>query len=463
MPPTADSSPTGQISPTGAISPTGEIVDYVLSAKASDLPDDVREEGLRSFFNIFGCTIGGARHPAVETTWAALKPFAGASQVTLIGRGERTDALTGALLNTLASSIATNDDTHAEAIVHPSGPVMAAVLAVAERQTVTGADLLTAFTLGVEVVCRLSKAVSVAPAKGNISWSQTGICCGVGAALAASRLLGLDGNATRQAVGHAASQASGLRAAHGTMCTAMMPAVAGQTGLRAAYFAKAGVTSTPVAIEHRYGFVNCFAETGDIDALTGRLGRHFEILGNTYKPFPCGIVINPLIDATLQVRAEHKIDPAQVERISMRANPGALALCDRRHPKDEFEGQVSLYQWVAAAMLRGKAGIAEGSEAAIKDAAIAAYRERIFAVADASVPIDGVDMTITLKDGRTIEKRLRDCIGSKGRPMTDKQLETKFSSLCAGSLPADRVLKLISDSWMLETLPDAAALIRGTI
>ena len=84
MPPTADSSPTGQISPTGAISPTGEIVDYVLSAKASDLPDDVREEGLRSFFNIFGCTIGGARHPAVETTWAALKPFAGASQVTLI-------------------------------------------------------------------------------------------------------------------------------------------------------------------------------------------------------------------------------------------------------------------------------------------------------------------------------------------------------------------------------------------
>ena len=449
------------MSATPETSATGRIVDYVLRAKASDIPAAVRKEGLRSFFNILGCTVGGARHPAVDTTWAMMKPFAGAPRATLIGRAERTDALTAALINTLASSIATNDDTHAEAIVHPSGPVMAAVLAVAEQKAVTGSELLTAFTLGVEVVCRLSKAVSVAPAKGNIAWSQTGICCGTGAALAASRLLGLDRNATRQAVGHAASQASGLRAAHGTMCTAMMPAVAGQSGLRAAYFARGGVTSTTVALEHRFGFMSTFAETAHLDHLTGGLGERFEILGNTYKPFACGIVINPLIDATLQVRAEQSIDWNQVERISMRCNPGALALCDRRHPKDEFEGQVSLYHWVAAAMIRGKAGIAEGADAAIEDAGIAQFRERIFAVADPAIPIDGVDMTITLQGGRAIEKRLRDCIGSKGRPMTDAQLEAKFESLATGALPAERSKRLIADCWRLETLPDAAQLIRG--
>ena len=442
-------------------SATGQIVDYVLRAKASDIPAAVRKEGLRSFFNSLGCTVGGARHSAVDATWAALKPFAGAPKATLVGRGERTDALTAALINTLASSIATNDDTHAEAIVHPSGPVMAAVLAVAEQKTVTGAELLTAFTLGVEVVCRLSKAVSVAPAKGKIAWSQTGICCGVGAALAASRLLGLDGHATRQAVGHAASQASGLRAAHGTMCTAMMPAVAGQSGLRAAYFAQGGVTSTPVALEHRYGFAATFAETSHLAFLTGGLGERFEVLGNTYKPFPCGIVINPLIDAALQARAEHAIDAAAVEKIAMQCSPGALALCDRRHPKDEFEGQVSLYHWVAAAMIRGRAGIAEGSDAAIKDAGIAQFRERIFAVANVAIPIDGVDMTITLKSGKVIEKKLRDCIGSKGRPMTDAQLEAKFASLAAGVLPAARTKQLIADCWRLEALPDAAALIRA--
>ncbi len=450
---------------TTETSATGEIVDYVLSARASDLPAPVRKEGLRSFFNILGCTVGGAKHEAIDATWAALAPFAGGAQATLIGRGQRTDALTACLVNTLSSSICTNDDTHAEAIVHPSGPIMAAVLAVAERQQVSGAELLAAFTLGVEVVCRLSKAVSVAPAKGNIAWSQTGITCGVGAALAASRLLGLDGMQTRQAVGHAASQASGLRAAHGTMCTAMMPAVAGQTGLRAAYFAKAGVTSSAVVIEHRYGFFNCFAETSHAASLTQGLGQHFEILGNTYKPYPCGIVINPLIDCALKMRHEHAINPAEVERIAMKTHPGALALCDRRHPQDEFEGQVSLYQWVAAAMQRGRAGIAEGKAAAIKDPAITAFRERIFATADAAIPIDGVDMAITLKGGtlkggRTLEKRLRDCIGSRGRPMTDQELETKFRSLADGVLPTARADKLIADCWRLETLPDASALVR---
>ena len=446
---------------TTETSATGQIVDYVLGAKAADLPARVRKEGLRSFFNILGCAVGGARHEAIDATWKSLAPFAGEGQVTMIGRGARTDALTGCLINTLASSISTNDDTHAEAIVHPSGPVMASVLAVAERQKVTGAELLAAFTLGVEAVCRLSKAISVAPAKGDIAWSQTGISCGVGAALAASRLLGLNGDQTRQAVGHAASQASGLRAAHGTMCTAMMPAVAGQSGLRAAYFAQAGVTSTPVVLEHRYGFFNCFAETPHAASLTGGLGEHFEILGNTYKPFPCGIVINPLIDCALQMRAGHAINPAEVERISMLAHPGALALCDRRHPKDEFEGQVSLYQWVAAAMLRGKAGIAEGKTAAIEDPAITAYRERVFATADASIPIDGVDMTMTLKGGRTLEMKLRNCIGSRGRPMTDKELEAKFRSLAEGVLPAARADKLIADVWKLETLPDASVLVRA--
>ena len=439
---------------------TERITRYVLETKPAELPVAVRKEGLRSFVNVLGCTVGGARHTAVERTWAALKPFAGAGQVTLIGRGQRSDALTACLVNTFASSINTFDDTHAEAIVHPSGPVMAAVLAVAERRPVTGADLLAAFTLGVEAVCRLSKAVSVAPARGNIAWSQTGICCGVGAALAASRLLALDATTARRAVGHAASQASGLRAAHGTMCTAMMPALAGQSGLRAVYLAAAGVTSAESVIEARYGFAGCFAETPNLAALAEGLGERFEILGNTYKPFPCGIVINPLIDAALQLRSEHAIDPARIERIDIKAGPGALALCDRRHPKDEFEGQVSLYHWIAAAFVRGRAGVPEGQDAAIGDPALKAFRERIFAVADPSIPIDGVDMEVTLAGGEVLMKRLRECIGSKGRPMTDTDISAKFEGLAREVLSVERTRALIDAAWRLESLPDASVVAR---
>ena len=442
-----------------AIAATTRIVDFVLNTRPSDLPEAVRKEGLRSFVNVLGCTYGGARHDAIERTWAALRPFAGAGQATLLGRQARTDALTAALINTLASSINTYDDTHAEAIVHPSGPVMGAVLAVAEQTPVSGRDLLAAFILGVEVVCRLSKAVSVAPAKGSIAWSQTGICCGVGAALAASRLLGLDSRAARQAVGHAGSQASGLRVAHGTMCTAMMPAHAGQSGLRAAYLAAAGVTSSERVIEGRYGFAECFAAAPALEALTGRLGEHFEILGNTYKPFPCGIVINPLIDAALQIRARDALDPLRIARVEMQASPGALALCDRRHPKDEFEGQVSLYHWVAAAFLRGRAGIADGTDAAIRDPAIAAFRERIFATANPAIPIDGVDMTVALTDGRKLALSLRDCIGSRGRPMTDAELGAKFEQSAAQALEAADSRRMRDAAWRLESLPDVRAVI----
>jgi 2-methylcitrate dehydratase PrpD len=151
--------------------------------------------------------------------------------VTLIGRSQRADALAAAIINTLSCSINSFDDTHAEAIVHPSGPVMAAVLAVAEMQPVTGADALAAFVLGIETVCRLSKAISVAQAYGDIAWSQTGVTCGVGAALATARLMQLDLGTARMAAGIAAAGASGIRALHGSMCTAALPAFAGQSGL----------------------------------------------------------------------------------------------------------------------------------------------------------------------------------------------------------------------------------------
>src|SRR5208283_2566889 len=185
-----------------------------------DLPIEVRVEARRAFLNILGCMLGGARHETVDAVDAAFGPFAGPPKATLI--------------NCLASSVHSFDDTHALAIVHPSGPVAAAALAVAELRPISGANFLAAFALGIETVCRVSMAVSVAPARGTIAWSQTGIAGGLGAAVAAGKLLGLDEDGMRRAIGIAASQAAGMRVMHGTMTTALMPAQAAQTGLAAA-------------------------------------------------------------------------------------------------------------------------------------------------------------------------------------------------------------------------------------
>ncbi len=441
---------------------TRDLTRFVLETRLADLPAPVLAEGKRSLVNIVGCAVGGGTHDAVNRAWAGLEPFAGQAQASLMGRPERTDAMTAAFLNTLASSVYTFDDTHAEAIVHPSGPVMAAVLAVAEMRPITGAEALAAFILGVEAVCRLSKAVSVAPAKGNIAWSQTGIACGTGAALAAARLLRLDLVTARTAVGIALSQASGIRALHGTHCTPVMPANAGQAGLRGAYLAEAGFTSSKTAIEARYGFAASFAETPHLAYVTEGLGAHYEILGNTYKPYPCGIVIHPLIDAALEIAREHKTTANGVTSVAISANPTAMALCYRRHPTGEFEGQVSLYQWVAAALARGRAGIAEGTDAAIADPAIRALRDRIEVTVDAAIPHDGADVTVVLAGGQSATRSIRNCIGSRGRPMTDAELDTKVRQAADGVLDAARTEQLIAHCRGLETLADAARLIQAT-
>jgi 2-methylcitrate dehydratase PrpD len=440
---------------------TARLADYAVDARAADLPEAARRETLRSFVNIFGCMVGGARHEAVERAERALLPFAGAAQATVVGRGKRTDALLASLLNCLSSSVHTYDDTHAEAIIHPSGPMAAVGFALAERRPVLGADFLLAFHLGVEAACRLSKAVSVAPAKGDIAWSQTGICCGIGAAIAAGKLLGLDRRGMRRAIGIAAAQASGVRAMHGSMCTPMMPALAAQAGLRAALLAEAGFTSSETSLEARYGFAACFADKANLAAVADGLGERFEILANTYKPYPCGIVIHPMIDACLQLKAEHAIDAAEVEAVAIRAAPAALALCDRPRPKDEFEAQVSLQHWVAAALVRGRAGVRECSAAAIAEPAIAALRARVTATADPAVAPDATDRTVRLRDGRRLERRLSHCIGSAGRPMTDLELEAKFAGLAEEALAPEAAARLIAECWRLDELADAATLVRA--
>ena len=440
---------------------TREIAAYVAGAHRADLPKAVAHEATRSFVNILGCTLGGARHDSVEIVWRTLAPFQGAAKATLIARGAKTDALNACLMNGLASSAHTFDDTHAEAIIHPSGPVMAAALAVAEMRPVSGVDLLLAFALGVEVNCRISKAVSVAPAKGDIAWSQTGIVAGIGAAVAAAKLLGFDAAQTATGIGHAAAFGAGIRVAHGTMCMPFMPAHAGQMGLRAALLTAQGFTASDVTLEGKNGFVSTFAKEGYLDHASGGLGMRFEILGNTYKPYPCGIVIHPIIDACLALKAEHKLRHADIAGVAVRANPTAMALCYRRHPETDLLAQVSLYHWAASALVHGAARIEEGSKTAIRAPAVVALRDRIEVTTDASVAPDAAEVVVTLKDGRALRQAIAHGVGSRSNPMTDAQLSQKFRDLAALTLSRDEAEPLLEMSWKVHELPDAAALLRA--
>ena len=169
---------------------TRKLAQFIIAARFEDLPEPVRHEGARTLLNWVGCAIGGSRHETVAKAMAALLPFFGPPQATLLGRPERVDALHAALLNGISSHVLDFDDTHIETAIHPAAPVAPAILALAEHRPVSGRDFMTALVIGIETAFWIGKAVT--PAHYDAGWHITGSVGVFGAAAAAGKLLGLN-------------------------------------------------------------------------------------------------------------------------------------------------------------------------------------------------------------------------------------------------------------------------------
>jgi len=224
--------------------------------------------------------------------------------------------------------------------------------------------------------------------------------------------------------------------------------------------AERGFTASPVALEGNYGFLEVFAEHPHVPTLAGDLGERFEILRNTYKPYPCGIVIHPILDACLRLKREHTLDYREIDRVAVRASPSAMALSDRRNATDEFQTHVSLYHWVAVAFIRGTARTTDMLTEVALDPVIVAFQDRITAVRDDALTPDAAEVLVTLRDGQKLTQRIAHCIGSESEPMTDEQLEEKFLDLAEISIGVERGRKLIAACRAIETASDVGAIAR---
>lgn len=430
---------------------------FVAESRWSDIPEATRHEGKRALLNWLGCAIGGSRSDTVDRALAALDPFSGPRRATLIGRSERVDPLTAALLNGLASNILDYDDTHMKTVIHPSVPVAAAVLAMAEHRAITGAELLHAFILGVEVECRIGNAVS--PEHYARGWHITATCGVLGAAAAAGKLLGLDTPRMTWALGIAATQASGLTAMMGSMSKSYSMGHAAKSGLLAALLAERDFTSSERALEAPRGFAHVLSRSVSLNELTDRLGETWELSWNAYKPFPCGIVLHAAIDGCVQLRNEHGLTPEGIERVDTWLHPLALDLAGKPLPTTGLEGKLSVYHAVAVALLYGKAGVAEFTDECVRRAEVISLRQKVTATPDEKIDKAAARLRIVLKDGRTLERDVPHAIGSLEKPMTDRELEEKFRALAAGSAwDAHEVTRLV---WSLDALEHAAQIVRG--
>lgn len=438
---------------------TRTLARWIVSARPQDIPAAVKKEATRTFLNYMGCAVGGSHHETVDIAIAALKDFSGPAQATILGRKERLDILHASLINGISSHVLDYDDTHLRTIIHPGGPVVSAILALSEMKPVNGTDFLTALIVGVEAECRIGNAVY--PAHYTTGWHITGTTGVFGAAAASGKLLGLTEQQMLYALGLAATQPVGLQEMFGTMTKSFHPGRAAQNGLTSALMAQRNYTSSLQSLEAKYGWGNVVSSSRNYAEITDKLGTVYETALNTYKPFACGIVMHPTIDGCIQLRNEHKLTAAQIDRIELRVHPLVLELTGKKTPAIGLEGKFSIYHAAAIAIVEGAGGDAQFSDRAVQLREVVALRDRVSTTIDPAIKEDQVRIAIVLKDGRRLEKFVEHAVGSKDHPMSDSDLETKFHGLADGILNRDRVNRLIDLCGKLETTANVSTIARA--
>lgn len=441
---------------------TAELAEWIVGLGTGDIPDEVRTEGVRTFVNWIGCAVGGADHPTVDAALRALAPFSGPAKATVLGRGERLDIMHAALVNGISSHVLDYDDTHLKTIIHPAGPVASALLALAEERSISGADFLAALIVGVEVECRLGNAVY--PEHYDVGWHITGTTGVFGAAAACGRVMGLSPQQMRWALSLAATQSSGLREMFGTMTKSFHPGAAAQNGLKAALLAEAGYDSSEQGIEANRGWANVLSTKRDYGEVLDDLGTRWEALLNSYKPFACGIVIHPTIDGCQQIREEvGEARAREIETVELTTHPLVLELTGKTAPKTGLEGKFSVYHSAACALLRGDGAPTAFTDEVVNLPELVDLRGRVHATADTAMHEASVHIKVTFRDGEVLEKHVERAIGSKDRPLSNEQLETKFLNQARLVVGEEVAASLLAKSWTIAKIADPAEIARASV
>jgi 2-methylcitrate dehydratase PrpD len=442
---------------------TRRIAAFARETAWADIPDSVKHEAKRSLLNGFATALGGCREPAVETSLAVLRRFSGAESCGLVGRRDRADMLLAAFVNAMSANIFDFDDTHPATVIHPTAPVAPALFALAETgaEGCSGADLLRAFILGGEIECRLGNAVS--PFHYARGWHITATCGVFGAAVGAGTLLGLSEERFGWALGNASAQASGLVETLGTMSKSIGVGNAARNGLLAALLAAEDFSGPAAPVEGLRGFLAVYGD-GDVarnlDTLFDGLGETWEIAKNTYKPYPTGVVLNPVMEACIKLHRDGAVAIEDVAEVELTGNPFLQQRTDRPAVTTGRESQVSAQHAIAIALRRGRAGLAEFDDAAVAETLHDGIRPTVRFVDDASYDIESVRMVVRTRDGGETTVDIEDTRGGSNNPMTDDDLTEKLAMLAEyGGFGRD-VAPLADAIWSLDTTEDAGAVMQ---
>ena len=445
-----------------------QLAAYATAESFDKLPAAAVRAARLALLDTLGVTLAGSVEATATRARMLISHRRGAEEATVIGTPLRVCVEDAAFVNGTAAHALDYDDVNASLSGHPSAPILCSTLAIAERAGSSGSALVIAFVVGVEIEAKLGRALN--PAHYEVGWHATATLGVFGAAAASAKLLGLSAERTAHALAIAASMASGIKANFGTDCKPLHVGHAARCGVEAALLAETGFTGNVRALEHHDGFGSTFGggNAPVWDLATAGLGAPHEVVepGIGVKRFPACASTHQALDATLALMEEHAIVPGAVETVEC----GVFYLAPHQLIYDRAEtglqGKFSMPYCVSMALLDGTVGLAQFTDERVRRADVQAFmpRVRMFVHPEQTtrecLPTRFSEVTITLKDGRRLVRRVSQAKGQPKHPLTVDELETKFRDCAARTHTPERAKSVLAAVQALETLPDVSALAR---
>ncbi len=432
--------------------------------KFSDIPDPVVEASKKFILDLLGCILG-AKHVASSKIMAqVISNLGGNPQSTIIGYNHKTAAPMAALINSTTGHAFDMDDDHREGTLHCSVVVFPAVLSVAELNSSSGKDVITAYALGSEHMIRLGESfLGQTYFQGFHTTGTTGV---FGAALGAGKILGLSVQQLTAALGIAGSQAAGLLAfgEDGTWTKRLQAGHPAMGGVFSALLARENYTGPGAIYDSMGGFIRAFShkEQYDVSKVTDEFGSRWELLGNSIKPHACCRFSGPIVDCALEISKNNHIKPDEIKDVLVYANQWMITALTQPiekkiKPVTEVDAQFSLPYATAIGLVKKRAFVTEFTEEALKDPEVLKITEKVRWELDPEFEklypkVYPARIVVTMNDGKKYTAQVDHPKGDPENPLSDAQIVEKFQSLVVGTISQDKADEIVDKVLNLEKL-----------
>jgi 2-methylcitrate dehydratase PrpD len=434
-------------------------------------PPEVLNEGKRLILDQLACQIAFATLPWSLAYRDAVLSLGLGTGATVVYHGDKVPLDQAAFLNSAFGHGGEFDDSQLGSNTHSGAVVLPPVLALAERKGISGAHVLQAVVVGIEVMVRIGAAAS--PHLGKRGFHAPPTVGPFGAAAGSARAMGLSRSQCAQAIAIAGSHAGGTREytrSGGTIKRAHC-AIPAMSGLRSAIMAECGITGPLSAIEGDRGLLDVYAGQHNPAAITKDLGKDYLLVETAYKPITSPWPSHAPLEALGWLQKEYQLTPPQVLSVEIGTSEEAMKNVKTiREPKDILDAQYSLAFGVAVRLYRGGNGFHDYREEDVHDRRFLELAERVSFRVDPVCDAERIRLrnrsavvTVVTHDGRKLEKRVQYSKGHPKNPLTDDDLTAKFVASVEPVVGTSRAAQMVDRIWAIEKMENAGELIELTL